>query len=510
MTFDWNILKSHYTVRLIPNPRGTPELRAVAALLAMVKGVSEFGGRVSKRAGGPRYKDMRRYVECFTEVPFEVLSGETLPGHQAKRGTDVPKNKRLYCRPDGVILVRKGKQEWKALVEVKVGALKLENDPDQIAEYHKQASALGFDALITISNEPAQLGGLPPRGIEGIIDGRRARRCPVVHIQWRDLLGDAQALVDKGLEENVEDIDQAWMLTEWIRYVTDDTSGVLERATLGQHWSTILEDAGRSRMNRKSDELQDVVTCWIGYFGEIGYHLRLLGIQAVPKISRKERGDPEQLHRRLCDKCANDGVLHAAWKVPGPVDEMRCDLHLGHRKIHYSFEVSGFEGKTSSSRLWNWIGQLDRSRAPGDLSLTVSWKGTRTKSLFQLHEIESARSLQSHLQQQGVDRAAVPTSLVFEWIIPLPRKKGQHGVAHLEATTTGMIRFYEDIAAGLRSVERMPAIRLQPQVNHRLEAESPHDTPADSAESLTSTASMPVISPVEQKSSDYSGEIDQV
>jgi len=468
---DWDSLTNHYATRLIPNPRGTPELRAVAAFLAMVKGVSEFGGRFSKRAGGPSYKNMRRYIECLTEVPFEVLAGESLSGHHSKRSTNIPKNKRIYCRPDGVVVIQKGKQEWKALIEVKVGSNMLESDPDQIAEYHKQASTLGFDALITISNEPAQPGGLPPRGIEDVIDGRRARRCPVVHIQWRDLLGDAQALVDQGLEENVEDVDQVWMLTEWIRYVTDEASGILEKTTLGQYWSTVLEDAGHSRLNRKSDELRDAVGHWVGYFGEIGYHLRLLGIQAVPKVSRKEHADPEQLHRRLCDECEKSGMLRAEWKVPGPIDVMRCELHLGHRKIHYSFEVSDFDGTTSSRRLWNWIGQLDRSRAPDDLTLTVFWKGTRAKSHLCLNEIESARLLQDQLLSQGIDRSALPTSLVFEWIIPLPRKKGQQGVAHLEAITAGMIRFYEDVAAGLRSVERMPTTRPPqlPKMYHETE-----------------------------------------
>lgn len=456
MPIDWDHLQTQYTTRLIPNPRGAPEARATAALMSMVRGVSEFGARFVKRSAGPNYSEMRRYIQCFTEVPFVELTGDDKQTKLVIQEKTLPKNKRHYARPDGLVRVQKSKREWKALVEVKVGDTKLEDDPDQITEYHRQASNMGFDALITISNEPALPGGKVPRGIESAIDGRRARRCPVFHIQWRELLGDAQALVDEDLEENVEDADQAWMLTEWIRYVIDDTSGILIQPTLGQHWTKVLELAGQSRLSAKSDELRDAMVHWVGYFGEIGYHLRMLGIRVVPKISKREKTDPDVLTRRLCDICVKEGGLIAEWKVPAPIETIRCLLHMGHGKIHYSFDLTSFAGKSSAGRVMEWIGQLDRTRAPEDLRLTVSWKGSRTKTSFLLRDIEGVIPLQKQLQAQEIDRSAWPNRLRFEWVVPLPRKRGQQGAYHLEAVTAGMVRFYEDVAAGIRSVERMP------------------------------------------------------
>jgi len=121
MACDWENLATHYAARLLPNPRGTPEARASSALLSMIRGVSEFGNRFSKRAGGPKYKQMHRYVECMTEVPREVLAGECEPGKANRKAPATPARKRDYGRFDGVIVIRKGKSEWKALVEIKVG-----------------------------------------------------------------------------------------------------------------------------------------------------------------------------------------------------------------------------------------------------------------------------------------------------------------------------------------------------------------------------------------------------
>lgn len=58
-----------HLVRLFPTIRiattAEAETRATAALLAMVRAVSEFGRVVIKLAGGPAGR-----VECYTEVPY--------------------------------------------------------------------------------------------------------------------------------------------------------------------------------------------------------------------------------------------------------------------------------------------------------------------------------------------------------------------------------------------------------------------------------------------------------
>lgn len=99
-------LKSH-EVRLFPPVRISTEreaeVRATAALLAMIKGVSAFGRAVVKSAGGPAGK-----ISCYTEVAFPPFE---------------PEGPRP--RPDGIIRSVRGK-EWKALVEVKVGDSPLE------------------------------------------------------------------------------------------------------------------------------------------------------------------------------------------------------------------------------------------------------------------------------------------------------------------------------------------------------------------------------------------------
>jgi hypothetical protein len=225
-----------HEVRLLPSAhissQREAELRAASALLALVRAVAEFGRLVVKAAGGPAGR-----IECFVEVPFKVGA----PGSTRT------------LRPDGIITVVRGKTEWASLVEVKVGDNPL--DEKQVEAYHKLAGDEGFSSLITISNQASLPNGLPPVAI----DGRRLRRVPVVHLSWERLLADARMLSNA---QDIGDVDQAWMLQEWIRYVADSDSRIVEPPVLGNDWPAVLAAARENKLDSVSRQLVTTVERW--------------------------------------------------------------------------------------------------------------------------------------------------------------------------------------------------------------------------------------------------------
>ena len=83
------------------------EERATAALLSVVRLVPAFGKRILRYASAPA-----RTISTYTEPVFQTGSGVNL-------------------RPDGAIVVERGKTEWASLVEVKTGSSDLW---DRVAE----------------------------------------------------------------------------------------------------------------------------------------------------------------------------------------------------------------------------------------------------------------------------------------------------------------------------------------------------------------------------------------
>ena len=111
------------------------ERRATSTLLSTMMAVREFGRALVARFGGPA-----GVIETYLEVPFTLDDRTSIP--------------------DGVIRVARGGRIWTALLEVKTGTSPLRNE--QVERYLDLARQQGYDAVITLSNDLAPVGGVHP------------------------------------------------------------------------------------------------------------------------------------------------------------------------------------------------------------------------------------------------------------------------------------------------------------------------------------------------------------
>lgn len=222
--------------RLIPisgiGSAAEAEQRATSATLAVLTVVRDLSIALLGQFGAPRAK--RADVEAFAEVQFEV---------DGKRE-----------RPDGLIRISYGKTTWQALVEVKTKADKL--NADQVNRYWRIAGNEKYDAVVTISNEIApEPGGHPTEGLRV----RANSRVKVHHLSWPEILMTAIRIRE---HTPVEDLEQAWILNELIRYLEHPSSGALSFEDMGQQWVTIRDEAKTKTLTTRTDGVDDVVAAW--------------------------------------------------------------------------------------------------------------------------------------------------------------------------------------------------------------------------------------------------------
>jgi hypothetical protein len=178
-----------------------------------MKAVPEFGLALLKPHGAPSGK-----IETFIEVPLKV-------GDKA-------------VRPDGVITVSRGAKTWGPIVETKTA-----NNPilaDQINLYLDLARELEFEAVLSISNQFATAAWEYP--VE--VDKRKLRRVSLHHWSWIDVL--TEAIVQKEFR-GVSDPDQAFMLGELIRYLSDARSGAVAFEGMGPSWTAVRDGLATER-----------------------------------------------------------------------------------------------------------------------------------------------------------------------------------------------------------------------------------------------------------------------
>ncbi len=213
-----------FPVTGIGNPN-EQERRGCSVLLAVLSSVKEFGRALTVRCGAPAGP-----IETFVEVPLE-LGGKTY-------------------RPDGLIRVTRGQRTWTALVETKTGRNDLE--AEQVSTYLEIARDEGYDAVITISHQVATTPGVHPV----TVDRRKIRKVDLHHLSWSRI--HTEAIIQHSNHE-VADPDQAWLLSEFIRYIEDTKSGALDFDDMGPSWVAVRNGAANQTLRANDADALSVV-----------------------------------------------------------------------------------------------------------------------------------------------------------------------------------------------------------------------------------------------------------
>ncbi len=432
-------LDGRQCVRLFPSSHiksdREAELRASASLLAMACAVSEFGKRMVRIAGSSAGT-----ISCFTEVSYQLDIGKGKP----------PKK----IRPDGVITVKRGKKCWVALVEVKVGDAKLE--PKQVNNYHKLARQIGADAVITVSNQPASQNNQPPVNLDG------RNRIPVTHFSWERLLSEAQILSRK---KEVSDEDQKWMLDEWIRFIDDPKSRIIEPPELGTHWHDIINAARTRTLKQSKKGLRDVATNWRGYLRKEAMRLRAeLRVDVELSLSRKEKKESDIHIQRLANDALECGKLTGTFDIPDAAGNLYVDLFLESRSVQYSLEVDApTEGRQATRITW-LARQLKRiDKLPADLELIVDWSTRGLSTRVSVSKfVDNPLILLVDENGIALPKDVNPKRFHIQRTTRLVVTRGRSTAPVLDGISNGIKNFYNNVVEGISPfVPRVPQMMKQ-------------------------------------------------
>ena len=252
--------------------------------------------------------------------------------------------KRLY--PDGLIRVSRGQKTWTALVEVKTGTNELE--ATQLENYLDIAREHGFDCLITISNQIPPAAGQHPTAL----DKRKLKKVALHHLSWSQVL--AEAVMQKE-HRGVADPDQAWILSELIRYLEHPKSGALEFDDMGPSWVPVREAVAAGTLRPSDKGVADVAARFDALLRFVSLRLgRTLGTEVVPVVSRKELADPALRSAVLVESLVKDGRLSGGVRIPNAVAPLNIELDLRSGRITCHIDLEAPKEGRPTTRV-NWL-----------------------------------------------------------------------------------------------------------------------------------------------------------
>lgn len=426
--------------RLIPTAgirgQAEQESRATSALLAVLTAVPAFAQRFLRAMDAPSGR-----VQTFTEVRLKGGDGKT-------------------HIPDGAIVVERGSRRWSCLIEVKTDAARLE--ADQVHRYLDMARQHGFDGVLTLSNDI----GADPDALPFKLNGQKVGKLTIRHISWWQVLTEA---VIQHRFRGIDDPDQAWILGELIRYLTDERSGAGGFEGMGPDWVR-LRDAARNGTLRSSDsEASSVAARWEQLIEFLCLNLsQELGVD-VRRIRPRGKSPGDRLDEAVA-VLVTDGKLHSAVRVPEAVGPIEIEADLRSRRLTTSVGIDAPRDRKRPTARINWL-LRQLNDAPDDLRIDVRFPRRREGQSALLGD---SRDAPEYLLLPS-DPKCEPSSFVLARSESIGTKGGRGEGSFVDETCKQATRFYRDLVQGLR-----PPQPVAPQLADEDSAPAEHPTPEQS------------------------------
>lgn len=417
------------------------ERRGSSAFLAVLSSVREFGRDVTALLGAPAGQ-----IETFIEVPFTL-------GDQ-------------HYRPDGLIRVTRGKRSWVALLEAKTGRNQL--NAAQVAAYVDIANEQSFDAVVTISNEIATTPGVHPVNV----DKRKLKRVSLHHLSWSQV--HTEALIERA-NRAISDPDQAWILSEFIRYLEYEKSGALDFDDMGPAWVTVRDACLRQTVRASDKETLEVVAKFDQLVSFAAMRLsRQLGVHVQPAIARKDILNPGARVQGQATTLAKTGQLTGGIIVPNAVAPISVALDLRASRVDVALAIGAPSSGRQATRI-NWLlRQLDG--APPVLHVRARVTHARgdgpSKSLAVLLE-EPLALLE--------DRHAEIATFTLTLSKTTGTKRGQGRGSFVGSVLDAVDSFYSDVVQHLRPwADLAPKVKTPEAADEALGSLAKSELPPDS------------------------------
>lgn len=322
------------------------EEKATSILLSIFTVVPDYARAVLDEVGAPIGK--RAKIECFTEVSFKGSNEKS--------------------RPDGLIIVTNGSKKWAALVESKVGRSELTQD--QVETYLDIAKEQGFDAVITISNQFAQLSTHHPLPISKI----KTRSVSLFHFSWLSLTSKALLLTES---KSVTDVEQSYMLKEMIRYLQDDSSGVVSQFKLGKHWKEVCTTVHQKvRLTKSSDEVSGAISNWFQTLRYLSIQLSVaVGKPCAVRLSKKHKDDGQHRLTDTISSFIDTSILRGEFEVPNAANNLLLELDLSRKSLQCSIEIKCPKDVKQARAAINFAVNQLKNYSGDDLEITVNYPG---------------------------------------------------------------------------------------------------------------------------------------
>lgn len=423
--------------RLFPVLAETSKEKRVASIfLAVLTQIPELSAQVFSSVGQSVGKQAR--VRAFTEV---VLKKPISEG----------------CRPDGLLLIEKGKRRWSALIEAKVGKSRL--CQDQVRKYLEIARENEIDAVITISNEFVSSASHSPVSVPRPL----LKRVDLYHWSWSWIATLCEIIA---YQETVIDDEQDFLLRQLNHFLAHPATGVERFNQMCSEWRGLCQSIRNDeKLKKNSKEVEAVASAWMAEEQDLCLHMsRHVGEKVVLKTDRKAAEDPSLRHKSLAECLVNESCLSSTILVPNCASDIKVSGDVARRTISVSMELKAPGDRKSTKARVNWLLRM----LPEDderILIRAHWPGRGGPTQ---KDLLSLRNNPMALQNDNPTLSPHKFEVVFVEDLAQRFWGNKTFIEDLERVVPD---FYDLVACNLKSWQAAPPKPIRPRLDENLDEE---------------------------------------
>lgn len=374
--------------RLIPvTADSAKEQRSVSIILAGLRSVLELRQSLLKSLG----------VRVGSSATLEAWI-EPVFINEDKKTTN---NK---DRPDGLLILRTGKREWRALIEGKVG-----NDTigeEQVSRYIQQAKNHKLDAVITITNQFVAL----PTHHPVKLPKTATKSVALFHWSWAFIRTQCQLLLKN---DGVEDEDQVFILSEILRYLQSDRSGISHFDQMNPEWKDVVNKVkSNAPLTKTSDEVQNTIAAWHQEQRDLCLIMsRLTASDVSLKLKNDHRLDPAKRLKDDADAFCKTPTLQCALSIINAAADLEVTADLQRRMIYCSMRLAAPKDKQSTKARVNWLLRQLKKTPPTGFFIRATRPGKAESTYKPLNDLRDSPEL---LESKTSSTVVTTLEVVYE------------------------------------------------------------------------------------------------
>jgi hypothetical protein len=256
----------------------------------------------------------------------------------------------------------------------------------------------------------------------------------------------------------ISDPDQAYILNELIRYLSDTRSGAVALDSMGPSWAKVRDGARDATLRKTDPDVAAVTARWDDLIRYLGLELTKRLGRDVQQVLGSNESTPAARQASLRDSLANEGRLFAELRIPDAVGTLSVVADLRARQVT-AWSVVDAPKEGGSKRRVTWV---LRQLASAPDNLTIEALVARSKTSLATSLAAARETPETLYPDGGKEIRQCKLSLSLNLGLKRDAGRGSFIASVMEVAET----FYKDVLQNLRSWKAAP-----PKLKERIEEE---------------------------------------